>query len=160
MGTRGQTDSSIIDDCSNRSGISPRWSSNSSTINAKKVRSWRPDSSNGVSEEPGAVHVDAIVTAARGWFDEDPGLFEYRGARLLTGVYPGFSDRLDARTRFVRWAVFQFAPPAGPDTVPPGSSLVCGQAPAHCTSNRTGSLAQFRARDRPRRPRLSGARWR
>ena len=44
---------SIIDDCSNRSGISPRWSSNSSTINAKKVRSWRPDSTNGVSEEPG-----------------------------------------------------------------------------------------------------------
>ena len=43
-----------------------------------------------------ASHVDAIVTAARGWFDEDPGLFEYRGARLLTGVYPGFSDRLDA----------------------------------------------------------------
>ena len=35
-----------------------------------------------------------------------------------------------------------------------------GQAPAHCTSNRTGSLAQFRARDRLRRPRLSGARWR
>ena len=42
------------------------------------------------------AHVDAIVTAARGWFDEDRSLFEYRGARLITGAYPGFSERLEA----------------------------------------------------------------
>ena len=42
-------------------GNIPRWSSNSSTINAKKVRSWRPDSTNGVSEEPGAVQSSHLM---------------------------------------------------------------------------------------------------
>ncbi len=43
-----------------------------------------------------AGHVELILEAARGWFEEDRGLFEYRGARLIKDVYPGFSDRLEA----------------------------------------------------------------
>lgn len=40
-------------------------------------------------------HVEAILDAARGWFETDPSLFEYRGARLIAAVLPGFSERLE-----------------------------------------------------------------
>lgn len=42
-----------------------------------------------------AAHVEAILAAARSWFEEDQSLFEYRGARLIKGLCPGFSDRME-----------------------------------------------------------------
>jgi len=42
-----------------------------------------------------AGHVGLILEAARRWFDEDRSLFEYRGGQPITGVFPGFSDRME-----------------------------------------------------------------
>ncbi len=43
-----------------------------------------------------APNVDEIVATACAWFDEDRSFFEYRGAKLITGVFPAFSDQLEA----------------------------------------------------------------
>jgi hypothetical protein len=44
-----------------------------------------------------ADHPGPLVLAARGWFDLDRSLFEYRGGRLIKAVYPGFSQALEDR---------------------------------------------------------------
>ncbi len=40
-------------------------------------------------------HAEKIVAAARRWFEEDRSLFEFRGTRLITGVFSGFSDPME-----------------------------------------------------------------
>jgi ppGpp synthetase/RelA/SpoT-type nucleotidyltranferase len=47
-------------------------------------------------DAPLAENPQLLIAAAKGWFDEDRALFEYRGGRLVASTFPAFSDRLEA----------------------------------------------------------------